>query len=63
VQPTGDWGADNDTGRDYARALMRYMRVTQTPFILGYVMKEIASKGSITGIEIGFFNAIGHELV
>ena len=63
VEPSGNWSADNDTGREYAKALMRYSRAHQTPFILGYVMKEIARKGSITGIEVGFFNAIGEAML
>ena len=63
VTPTGDWGTDCDTGREYAKALMRYSRAHQTPFILGYVMKAIASKGQIGGIEVGFFNAIGEAMI
>ena len=63
VKPSGDWSADNDTGRAYAKALIRYMRAHKTPFLLGYVMTEIATKNSITGIEAGFFNAICQELI
>ena len=63
VDETGDWGVDNETGRGYAKLLIRYIRANQTPFILGYVMKAIAEKGRVSGVEIGFFNGVGHEVL
>jgi hypothetical protein len=63
VTETGDRSADNDLGREYARLLIRYIRANQTPFLMGYVMKAIAEKGRISGVEIGFFQGIGHGLL
>jgi hypothetical protein len=63
AEETGDWAADNERGREYARLLIRYIRANQTPFLLGYVMKAIAQKGRVSGVEIGFFNGLGHELI
>lgn len=63
VTETGDYSADNDLGREYARLLVRYIRANQTPFLMGYVMKAIAEKGRISGVEIGFFQGIGHALL
>lgn len=57
---SGHWEKDNITGRIYADELLRHMRATQSPMLLGHVVK--AMKGRHAGVEVGFFHRISEHL-
>lgn len=61
--PTGNWCADNRTGRLYADELVEYMREHDDPAILGHVVKAIASKDHWGGVEVGFCHQLGKHLL
>ena len=57
-QRTGDYAIDCATGRTYAGALLKYMRIKGFPPMLGRVAQAIAAGGAWDGVEIGFFHGI-----
>ena len=63
VNPTGNWGADCETGRKCANTLMDLMSVEQAPNLLGSVTEAMIKKGAYGGIEVGFLQAIGELVV
>lgn len=58
-----NWGVDNATGRDWARAVVADIRKKDNPTILGHIVKDMVSKGSYGGVESGFFHFLSEELL
>lgn len=53
----------NQIGRARAEELIDIIRRTQSPALLGHVFAAIAKKGTIGGVEIGFFHSMSLELM
>lgn len=62
VQASGDWAADNTTGRGYADALIRYMGATGDAGILGLVARAISETGRQDGVQAGFWTGLGQDV-
>jgi|GEM_PF-1829721 len=60
---TGEYEVQCARGRAYADALLAHMRETRNPTLYGAVMRGITSEGVYGGVEIGFCNRIGIELI
>lgn len=56
VEPTGDYSEDCATGRMMASLLLDHIQATNSPFLLGYVVKEMPKE--MSGTEIGFFSEV-----
>lgn len=60
---TGDWAADNATGRRYAAAMFTLMTVTQNPMPFVRLMRVMIDKGTAGGVEVGFLHAVAEKLI
>lgn len=60
---SGDWSADNRTGRQAAADLLRVMTFQDAPPLLGFVVKAVMAKGRFGGVEVGFCQAIAEAAV
>lgn len=58
---TGRYADDCETGRFYARALVRHLELEQFPGLLGFIVAAIGGRPH-TGVEIGFFTELASEL-
>lgn len=63
TNPTGDYETDNRTGRQFADALVEFMRDKQAPPLFGQVVKSIAERNIFGGIEVGFFHRIAERTI
>jgi len=63
VPETGDYAADNATGRHIAEAVLSDMRDSGAPILLGHVAKAIAAKGRHGGVEVGFWHTIASATI
>ena len=60
---TGNWAADNQTGRAAADELLAEMAGSGVPIALSSVAQAIVAKGAWTGVEVGFFTRIGAHAI
>lgn len=56
---SGDWAADNWTGRSYADGLFAACTDGELGMVLSHVANAITARGEYGGIEVGFFNRLG----
>ncbi|MFT4913339.1 MAG: hypothetical protein ACI9YM_001936 [Brevundimonas sp.] len=63
IAESGDWSADNRTGRQAAADLLRVMTFQDAPHLLGFVVKAMMTKGRFGGVEAGFCQAIAEAAV
>lgn len=63
IKATGDWGADNQTGKAAADELLAEMAGSGVPITLSSVARAIVEKGAWTGVEVGFFTRIGAHTI
>lgn len=63
MEPSDDYAADCQRGREAALELQREMFFGQSPNLLGSVMRAIIGKGRFSGLEAGFCHQIGECLV
>ena len=54
IEATGDWAADNNTGRERAGELIAYARESGNPMPLCKAISDIVRSGRYGAIEIGF---------
>lgn len=60
VAPTGNYGADCDTGAAYAALALDYMVAANTPQVLQWAVFDMIAAGRRhSGIEVGFMSAFG----
>lgn len=60
VVPTGNYGADCDTGAAYAALALDYMAAARSPQILQWSVFDMISMGRVhSGIEVGFMSVFG----
>lgn len=62
VSPSGDYGKDCETGRHYARLLVRSLRLTDCASILPWIIEAMPRGKDRTGIEIGFWHAFANAV-
>lgn len=62
VTASGDWSADNATGRQHALALIGYMKVHNAPQLLGHVVRSMTEHQKFGGVEVGFFTEIASRV-
>lgn len=61
---TGDWAADNITGRLYAdRVISELQGEAKAPNFLGSIVRDMVRKGIYSGVEVGFFQRIAEVLI
>lgn len=58
VKASGNYTVDCATGRLYYEKLIKVMQEVQNYLLLHIVLVAIIEAGAITGIEIGFLNAL-----
>lgn len=58
VQPTGDYEADCQTGRNYFEQLRLHAEIEKQPLMFGFVMQAMVERGQMSGIEVGFINCV-----
>ncbi|WP_027533815.1 hypothetical protein [Bradyrhizobium sp. WSM3983] len=64
VLPSGDWAADNKTGRAHGEACVAFMRGEKNPAILFTIVDTIVRRAeAIGGIECGFFQTIAEATI
>jgi hypothetical protein len=63
VAETGDWSADNRTGRAHADALVEQMHESGFPGTLAHVVRAMVDHGAVGGVEIGFLNRIAEHAI
>ena len=61
VEGSGEWGADNATGRGHADALIADMKATDFPGTLAHVVHAMIDRGTFGGVEVGFLNQIAQR--
>lgn len=64
VKPTGDYGKDCDTGRDYARMLLPHLKYNAGITMLGCIVLDMINAGDRAGkgLIVGFMAEISREL-
>lgn len=63
VEPSGDWAADNEAGRNHAESLIACMAEHDLPNLLGLIVKAMKQDGGTwSGIEVGFFHRLAERL-
>lgn len=55
---TGDWGKDNQRGRELALRTIDHMMTNDMPGYLGLVVKDMIRAGRYGGIEVGFCHVL-----
>lgn len=60
---SGDWSADNATGRTMAIEAVSRMRQDGNPVMLGHLVKQMIEGGVYDGVETGFFHALSVEIL
>jgi hypothetical protein len=59
---TGDWVADNRSGRQKADDLVKSLRGPLSPAVLGHMVKAMLEIDHYGGVECGFFHRIAEYL-
>ena len=59
VKPTGRWSVDCDTGAEYARLFLPFLRINLGPVMLGWIGIDMIAAGDRNGIVVGFLSTIG----
>ncbi len=58
---TGTYSEACQIGKARAAELLDYMQRNDSPFVLGHVADAIAQRGSVGGVETGFFQVIAER--
>lgn len=62
VRSTGDYTADAEVGRAYARMFVGRMAKGETHPQPAWIIRDMVAKGRFTGVEVGFVQAFAQEL-